>query len=111
MSVVRSGGQYRVNLTEGEEVNFSCPSVDVLFKSVAMEAGRNASAGLLTGMGRDGAAGLLAIRVAGGRTLAQDETTSVVYGMPCAAHQLGAAEIVAPLEKIPALLVGALRKR
>jgi two-component system, chemotaxis family, protein-glutamate methylesterase/glutaminase len=63
---------------------------------------------LLTGMGKDGAAGLLAIRRAGGRTYAQDEATSVVFGMPAAAQHVGGAETMAPLEKIPALLVRAL---
>ena len=86
MSVVRSGGEYRVVLKEGEEVSYARPSVDVLFNSVAAAAGRNVAAALLTGMGRDGAEGLLAIRRAGGRTFAQDEATSVVYGMPQAAR-------------------------
>jgi two-component system chemotaxis response regulator CheB len=110
MSVVRSGGEYRIHLAEGEEVNYSRPAVDVLFNSVAREAGRNVSAGLLTGMGKDGAAGLLAIRKAGGRTVAQDEASCVVYGMPGAAREMGAAEHMAPLDKIPALLVGALNR-
>jgi two-component system chemotaxis response regulator CheB len=110
MTVVRSGGEYRVALQEGDEVNYSRPSVDILFKSVAAAAGRNAAAALLTGMGRDGAAGLLAIRRAGGRTCAQDEATSVVFGMPQAAMSLGAAESLAPLEKIPALLARAVRR-
>ncbi len=104
--VVRSGGQYRIALKEGDPVNYSRPAVDELFRSVAREAGRNACAALLTGMGRDGAAGLLAIRLAGGRTLAQDEATSVVFGMPQAAQQLGAPEQVVPLDRIPAVLVG-----
>lgn len=111
MSVVRSGGEYRVLLREGPEVNYSRPAVDVLFDSVAREAGRNAAAALLTGMGKDGAAGLLAIRKAGGRTIAQDEATSVVFGMPAAAQHLGAAEQMAPLEKVPAFLVRALTPR
>jgi two-component system chemotaxis response regulator CheB len=109
MSVQRSGGEYRIALKEGAEVNYSRPAVDVLFLSVAVAVGRNAAAALLTGMGRDGAAGLLAIRQAGGRTYAQDEASSVVFGMPAAAQRLGGAEAMAPLEKIPALLVRALR--
>jgi two-component system, chemotaxis family, protein-glutamate methylesterase/glutaminase len=109
MSIVRSGGEYRIVLKEGEEVSYARPSVDVLFNSVAAEAGRNVAAAILTGMGRDGAAGLLAIRRAGGRTFAQDEATSIVYGMPQAAYEIGAAGVVAPLENIPALLVQALR--
>ncbi|WP_431265385.1 chemotaxis-specific protein-glutamate methyltransferase CheB [Roseateles chitinivorans] len=84
----------------------SCrPSVDELFESLAAEIGPGVAAALLTGMGRDGAAGLLAIRRAGGATLAQDEASSMVYGMPREAAQLGAAERVLPLTDIgPALL-------
>jgi two-component system, chemotaxis family, protein-glutamate methylesterase/glutaminase len=110
MTVVRSGGEYRVQLKEGAEVNFSRPAIDVLFNSVAKAAGGNAAGAVLTGMGRDGAAGLLAIRNAGGRTVVQDEATCVVYGMPKAAHDLGAAELVAPLEKIPAFLSRATKR-
>lgn len=110
MSVVRSGGQYRVVLKDGPEVNFSRPSVDILFNSVAAAGGRNVAAAILTGMGRDGAAGLRAIRDAGGRTFAQDEATSVVFGMPKVAMETGAAEAIAPLEKIPGLLVRAISK-
>jgi len=110
MSIVRSGGEYRVALKDGAPVNYSRPSVDVLFHSVAREVGRNAAAAILTGMGKDGAAGLLAIRQAGGRTFAQDEASCVVFGMPHAAQESGAAERMLPLEKIPAHLVGALRR-
>jgi two-component system chemotaxis response regulator CheB len=83
----------------------SCrPSVDVLFESVARNSGPLAAACLLTGMGRDGAAGLLAVRQAGGRTIAQDEASSIVYGMPREAALLGAAERILPLDEIgPAL--------
>jgi two-component system chemotaxis response regulator CheB len=92
------GGMIRLN-REGER--HSCrPSVDVLFESVAREFGAGAAACLLTGMGRDGAAGLLEIRRAGGFTMAQDEATSVVYGMPREAALLGAAERVLPLREI-----------
>lgn len=107
MTVIRSGGEYRISLAKGDEVNFSRPAVDVLFRSVATAAGRNASAAVLTGMGRDGAAGLLAIRQAGGRTIVQDEASSVVFGMPKAARDAGAAEEVAPLERIPVFLTNA----
>jgi len=109
MSILRSGGEYRISLKEGEAVNYSRPAVDVLFLSVAAAVGRNAAAALLTGMGKDGAAGLLAIRQAGGRTYAQDEASSVVFGMPAAAKLIGAAEAMSPLDNIPALLVRALR--
>ncbi len=109
MKLVRSGGEYRVMLADGAPVNFSRPSVDVLFESVAKHAGANAAAALLTGMGKDGADGLLAIRRAGGRTFAQDEATSVVFGMPRAAQALDAAELMLPLGKIPAALVTAVQ--
>ncbi len=85
----------------------SCrPSVDVLFESLATEIGSGVAAALLTGMGRDGAQGLLAIRRAGGATLAQDEASSMVYGMPREAAQLGAAERVLPLADIGPALMG-----
>jgi two-component system chemotaxis response regulator CheB len=84
-----------------EPPRHSCrPSVDVLFDSLAADGGAQVLAGLLTGMGRDGAAGLLAIRRAGGYTLAQDEATSVVYGMPREAALLGGAQAVLPLDRI-----------
>ena len=110
LSVIRSGGEYRIVLEEGPEVNFSRPSVDVMFESVARGVGRNAAAALLTGMGKDGAAGLLAIRKSGGRTIAQNEATCVIYGMPQAAVQVGGADATAPLNEIPALLVNALKQ-
>jgi two-component system, chemotaxis family, protein-glutamate methylesterase/glutaminase len=109
MEVRRSGGEYRVVLKKGDKVSGHVPSVNVLFYSVARHAGRNAAAVILTGMGDDGAEGLLAIRQAGGRTLAQDERTSVVFGMPRAAWEKGAAEMRAPLDKIPLRLLKALR--
>lgn len=99
--VVRSG---RVHLTVDAERHSCRPSVDVLFESIAREYGPAAVACLLTGMGRDGAAGLLEVRRAGGLTIAQDEATSVVYGMPREAVLLGAAESILPLGAIgPAL--------
>jgi two-component system chemotaxis response regulator CheB len=105
--VVR-GGRFYLNQ---DPERFSCrPSVDVLFESMAEDYGPAAAACLLTGMGRDGAAGLLAIRRAGGATIAQDEATSVVYGMPREAAVLGAASRILPLGEIGgalASLVGA----
>lgn len=94
----------KLYLTDGPE-RFSCrPSVDVLFESVAREFGATAAAVVMTGMGQDGARGLLAIREAGGLTLAQDEASSVVYGMPREAALLGAAQMILPLAEIgPAL--------
>jgi two-component system chemotaxis response regulator CheB len=94
---VRAG---RLALTSEPERHSCRPSVDVLFESMAREYGSGAAAFLLTGMGRDGAAGLLAVRSAGGLTVAQDEATSVVYGMPREAVLLGAAERVLPLPAI-----------
>lgn len=95
----------KIRLTSDPERHSCRPSVDVLFESVALESGAECAACLLTGMGRDGAEGLLAIRRAGGATLAQDEASSVVFGMPREAVLLGAAERVLPLPQIaPALM-------
>jgi two-component system chemotaxis response regulator CheB len=94
----------RVRLTLDPPRHHCRPSVDVLFESIAVEYGARCTAGLLTGMGRDGATGLLAIRRAGGFTIAQDEATSIVYGMPREAVVCGAADRVLPLHEIgPAL--------
>jgi two-component system chemotaxis response regulator CheB len=90
----------RVHLSADPPRHSCRPSVDVLFESLAAERGSQVLACLLTGMGRDGAAGLLAVRRAGGITLAQDESTSVVYGMPREAALLGAAQMVLPLDQI-----------
>jgi two-component system, chemotaxis family, protein-glutamate methylesterase/glutaminase len=99
--VVRAG---RLELTDDPERHSCKPSVDVLFESVAREYGSDAAAGLLTGMGRDGALGLLALRRSGAATIAQDEGTSIIYGMPREAAELGAAERILPLGEIgPAL--------
>ena len=92
--------QAKLRLTQEPERNSCRPSIDVLFESFAKELGSNGAGCLLTGMGKDGAAGLLAIRRAGGRTIAQDEATSVVFGMPREAIMLGAAEQVLPLDHI-----------
>ncbi len=101
------GGRFR--LTAGAHRHSCRPSVDVLFESLAVEYGAKAAACILTGMGKDGAAGLLAIRKAGGTTIAQDEPSSVVYGMPREAVQLGAAERVLSLDAIGRLLCGLAR--
>lgn len=94
----------RLRLTAGPERNFSRPSVDELFDSLAREQGSRTVAVLLTGMGRDGAAGLLKIREAGGLTIAQDEATSIVFGMPGEAVRLGAARRILPIHAIGAEL-------
>lgn len=96
-------------LEDRPPVNGFKPSVDVLFKSAAEVVGKHAVAGLLTGMGRDGAEGLLSIRNAGGQTLAQDEETSVVWGMPRVAFELGAVDRPIPLKKIAAALLDPCR--
>lgn len=96
----------RVWLSDAPERHSCRPSVDVLFDSVARELGDRGAACLLTGMGRDGAQGLLAVRRAGGATVAQDEETSVVYGMPKEAALLGAPERVLPLDAIAPALQG-----
>ena len=100
MVLRESDGEYRVAIKDGPMVCYQRPSVDVLFSSVAETVGPNATGVILTGMGRDGAKGLLAIRDAGGRTIGQNEATCVVYGMPKAAFELGAVERQLPLEKI-----------
>ena len=96
----RNGAQYMTALSSEGPCNGHRPSVDVLFHSVARLAGANAVGVILTGMGRDGAAGLLAMRQAGAETFAQDERTCVVFGMPREAIALGAAGEVLPLERI-----------
>lgn len=98
--ITRSGGQYRVKLGESSNVSGHCPSVDVLMDSAAQAVGPNAVAVMLTGMGSDGAKGMLAMRGAGARTMAQDEATSVVFGMPKAAFANGGAEELVPLHEI-----------
>jgi two-component system chemotaxis response regulator CheB len=102
--VRRSGAQYQVEVVAAPPVNRHCPSVDVLFRSCAKYAGRNAVGVIMTGMGDDGARGLLEMRQAGARTLAQDEESCVVFGMPKEAIRLGAAERVVPLSAIPELI-------
>ena len=92
MRVVRKDGGYQVVIKQGEKVNGHCPSVDVLFHSVAETAGKKAVGIILTGMGGDGAKGLKAMRDKGARTIGQDESTCVVYGMPKVAYDIGAVE-------------------
>jgi len=98
--VVRDGARYRCKINDGPPVNRHCPSVNVMFRSVAQAVGPNAVGALLTGMGDDGAEGLGEMRAAGAYTIAQDEKTSVVWGMPGVAVQLGNVDLVAPLGKI-----------
>ena len=109
MKIRRIGNRYKVECFEGDRVNGHCPSVDVLFDSVAKEAGKDAIGVILTGMGYDGARGLLAMKRKGARTIGQDEKTSVVYGMPKAAYDLGAVDQQATLEKIGPMLIHMLK--
>ncbi len=101
----RSGAQYFVEVLDGPLVNRHRPSVDVLFRSVARCAGGNALGVIMTGMGDDGAAGLLEMRKAGAHTLAQNEESCVVYGMPREAVKRGAVEKIVPLDRIGAEIV------
>jgi two-component system chemotaxis response regulator CheB len=98
--VVRDGARYRCRLNDGPPVNRHRPSVDVMFRSVAQNVGPNAIGVILTGMGEDGARGLKEMSEAGAPTIAQDEATSVVWGMPGAAVKLGAARYVWPLHHV-----------
>jgi len=100
MELRRSGARYFVSLHGEELVNRHRPSVDVLFRSVATYAGRNAIGIIMTGMGADGAQGLLEMRNAGAETIAQNEETCIVYGMPKEAVKLGAANQILPLKDI-----------
>lgn len=109
LQVTRSGARYYCKLNDGELVNRHKPSVDVLFKSVAEHVGPNAIGVMLTGMGKDGAEGMLAMKKAGAFNLVQDEKTSVVWGMPGAAFNLGAAEHQYPLDRIAAAIVNQLQ--
>ena len=104
---IGGSGTLRCRLSDGPAVNGHRPSVDVLFRSVAKAMGPRAVGAILTGMGRDGAEGLLAMRRAGARTFGQDEASSVVYGMPKAAFEIGAVERQAPLDRIAAELLKA----
>lgn len=110
MKVERSGGTYLVRCFEGEKVNGHCPSVEVLFNSVAEHVGLNALGVMLTGMGKDGADAMLKMRETGARTFAQDEKSSVVFGMPGEAWKNGAAERLVNVYDIPETLINALKE-
>jgi two-component system chemotaxis response regulator CheB len=100
MVLRRSGGDYLVDILEGAPVHHQKPAVDILFESVAQYAGANAVGAILTGMGADGAAGLLKMKQAGARTVAQDEASCVVFGMPMEAIKLGAADRIVSLTQV-----------
>jgi two-component system chemotaxis response regulator CheB len=101
MMLKRSGAQYYVAVADGPVVNRHKPSVDVLFRSVAQVAGRNALGVIMTGMGDDGARGMKEMHDAGAQTVAEDESTCVVFGMPKVAIDLGGVDKVVPLDRIP----------
>ena len=111
MKVVRNGAETRVRVGTAPPVNHHRPSVDVLFHSCARHLGANAVGVILTGMGSDGARGLLAMREAGARTVAQDEASCVVYGMPKEAVEIGAIEEIRPLADIPAAVLRLVAER
>ena len=104
MQLIRSGGTYRVKITDEDRVCGHKPSVEVLFRSAAKCAGKNAIGIMLTGMGSDGADGMVAMKKSGARTFAQDQATSVVFGMPKVAYNRGGAERLVPLPEIPNVL-------
>ena len=108
--LARDGARYRCRLNDGPPVNRHKPSVDVLFRSVAQFAGKNAIGVILTGMGADGARGLGEMREAGSVTIAQDEKSSVVWGMPGEAVKRGAAQKVLALDQIPSGLAGMVKE-
>jgi two-component system chemotaxis response regulator CheB len=106
--LARSGANYMTKLDQGEPVNRHRPSVDVLFRSAAQFAGKNAVGVILTGMGKDGAAGMLEMKAAGAYNFAQDEASCVVFGMPREAIAVGATHEVGALQALPGMVLGYL---
>jgi two-component system chemotaxis response regulator CheB len=111
MVLRRSGANYQVKIKSGPPVHYQRPSVDVLFQSAAKSAGGNAIGVLLTGMGVDGARGLLSMKECGAYTIAQDEATSIVFGMPKEAIRIGAVDKVFPLQEIPRAIINSLQNQ
>ncbi len=109
LQVVRRGGIYEILCLPNDFKHLHCPSIDVMMLSVAKNVGKNAMGAILTGMGKDGSQGLLAMKKAGSFTVAQDEKTSVVYGMPKVAFEVGAVDEVLPLDKIGDRIVSKTR--
>ena len=108
MLLYRSGGNYLVKIKDGPRVHYQRPSVDVLFQSVAAHAGKNAIGVILTGMGADGAKGLLSMKQNGAFTIAQDEKSCIVFGMPKEAIKMNAADMVVPLSAVARTIITAL---
>jgi two-component system chemotaxis response regulator CheB len=100
MVLSKNGARYQVRIKDGPRVHFQRPSVDVLFQSVALNSGQNAVGVILTGMGSDGARGLLAMHSQGAYTIAQDEKSCVIFGMPREAIELGGVDEILPLSQI-----------
>jgi two-component system chemotaxis response regulator CheB len=111
LEVVRSGGIYKVKCSEGEKVCGHIPSVEVMMRSVARQVGSNAVGVMLTGMGHDGADAMVAMRQAGARVIAQDEATSVVFGMPKEAYERGGAEKLVSIEDIAPEIIRLLSEK
>ncbi|WP_271809662.1 protein-glutamate methylesterase/protein-glutamine glutaminase [Clostridium beijerinckii] len=109
MKIKKAADKYIVETIQGNKVNGHCPSVDVLFESVAKVASKNAIGVILTGMGHDGAVGLMSMRRAGARTIGQDQKSSVVYGMPKVAFEIGAVEKQVPISNIPNVICDMLK--
>jgi two-component system chemotaxis response regulator CheB len=105
MLLKRSGARYYVEINDGPLVNRHRPSVDVLFRSTAKYAGQNAIGIIMTGMGDDGAKGMLEMKESGAYTIAQDEKSCIVFGMPKEAIKLGAADTIVPLSQIASLML------
>ena len=110
MEIERSGADYRIRLTDGARVSGHRPSVDVLFNSICKSAGSNALGVLLTGMGKDGANGLLEMFNAGSETFCQDEASCIVFGMPKVAIEKGAAKKVVSLDEMGRTIMQAVEK-
>lgn len=109
MKLKKAADKYIVETIQGNKVNGHCPSVDVLFESVAKVASKNAIGVILTGMGHDGAVGLMSMRRAGARTIGQDQKSSVVYGMPKVAFEIGAVEKQVAISNIPSVICDMLK--
>jgi two-component system, chemotaxis family, protein-glutamate methylesterase/glutaminase len=109
MLIAKEGGRYIIQLNDGEPVNRHKPSVDVMFSSVAKQVGADAIAVLLTGMGADGAAGMKEMHDKGAKTIIQDEQSSVVWGMPGAAHKLGCTDFVLPLGEVAGKILALIK--
>ena len=110
MTVVKDGSGYFVRCQKGEKVSGHCPSVDVLFSSVAKQAKEKAVGVILTGMGADGAKGLLEMKKAGAYTIGQDEKSCVVYGMPMVAYNIGGVMKQVSLEAVPRAIIEKIKK-